>query len=739
MSSCLRVWRRVVSASVLSAAALTAAVLTAPVRAEPMPSATTVNVDQVRIEAISKLLAGDLDQTGELLERASAASSDQSIEQMSSWVSEFRARQDAVREQKQKDFDKAVADAHKLLEADEPTFAAEQLAVAFLHAADREAFKKEPWASELLGRITTLASEFETQGQWLPARRLYGVMGSIEPTNPQWRRKINDVSRRIRLLGLYAPEVLQSIYDAEVDRANAAARITDPDAKLVEKSGADDTAMDDAFKLDWKKVLEGVNADMLRDALEQARTSYHRMVSPSDMIAGGVRGLRELLTTPGLEATFASLSDVSRRDAFLTALDELPSAVAPLRDTRQLRATVDAVIEVNKATLALPNEVIVAEFADGAFSSLDPHSTVIWPWDVQELQKSTAGEFVGVGIQINQDDAGWLTVVSPIEDTPAYRAGVKPGDQITHINGKNAKGVNVTQAVKHITGPQGTSVTLTIRSPDGESRELTLTRDVVKVASIRGWVHLPGGGWDYLIDPSSQIGYVRLTSFTRETAGELALAVARLQQAGARAMILDMRYNGGGVFQAATAVVDRFVADGTIVSRKSERDPTNQSSVRARLSADDLAMPLVVLVNQSSASASEIVAGAFKDFGRGVIIGERSFGKGSVQELIRLANGSAYLKLTTSHYYLPSGRGLHRDDDSTTWGVEPDLTIAMTPEQMRTANKARLDLDILRDRDATQEQLERAQKAQAELLEADPQLSAALLVLRMQLAGAPVI
>lgn len=738
MTLCFRAWRRVVSTSVLSAAALTAAVLTAPmqVRAEPT---TTVNVDQVRTEALAKLLAGDFDQTSELLERATAVSNDQALGQMSEWVSEFRTRQMAVNEQKQKDFDKAVADAHKLLAANEPTFAAEQLAVAFLHAADREGFKQEPWVAELLTQIPVLASEFETRGEWLPARRLYGVMGSIEPTNPQWRRKINDVSRRIRLLGLYTPEVLQTIYDQEIDRTNAAATITDPDAKLVEKSTAEDSAMDDTFKLDWKQVLQGVNADMLRDALEQARTGYFRLVQPAVMIGGGVRGLRELVTTPGLESTFPSLADVSRRDAFLAALDELPGAVASLRDTRQLRTTVDAIIEVNNTTLALPLEVIVSEFADGAFSTLDPHTSMIWPWDVQELQKSTAGEFVGVGIQINQDDAGWLTVVSPIEDTPAYRAGVKPGDQITHINGKSAKGVNVTQAVKHITGPRGTNVTLSIRSPDGESRDLTLTRDVVKVASIRGWVHLPGGGWDFLIDPSNQIGYLRLTSFTRETASELALAVARLQQAGARAMILDMRYNGGGVFQAATAVVDRFVGEGTIVSRKSDRDPTNQSSVRARAASDDLAMPLVVLVNQSSASASEIVAGAFKDFGRGVVIGERSFGKGSVQELIRLANGSAYLKLTTSYYYLPSGRSLHREDDSTDWGVDPDLTITMTPEQMRTANKARLDLDILRDRDATQEQLEKAQQAQAQLLEADPQLSAALLVLRMQLAGAPVI
>jgi carboxyl-terminal processing protease len=402
----------------------------------------------------------------------------------------------------------------------------------------------------------------------------------------------------------------------------------------------------------------------------------------------------------------------------------------------------NALRTVNQTTIQLPEEVLVNEFADGAFGELDPFSTMIWPGDLEDFNKSTQGEFSGVGIQIQSDDDGNLKVVSPLEDSPAYKAHIHAGDIITRINGKNAKNISINQAVKNITGPSGTTVLLTVKSPDGTVKDYTIRRDVIKVASIKGYQHLPGGGWDFFVDPDQKIAYVRMTNFTKDTDKELARAIGEMEKRGAKAMILDLRNNPGGLLTAATEVCDKFLSGGTIVSTRGEREVPGTPPIEARANDDDVKFPLIVLVNQMSASASEIVSGALQDQHRALVVGERTFGKGSVQMLFPLAGRSAALKLTTSHYYLPSGRCIHKEDTSTTWGVDPDLTVEMTTEQMRSAQEARQELEVLRDDTAPAVPATVAttapatMPAQQKLLSVDPQLSAAVLLLRLQLAGA---
>jgi carboxyl-terminal processing protease len=256
---------------------------------------------------------------------------------------------------------------------------------------------------------------------------------------------------------------------------------------------------------------------------------------------------------------------------------------------------------------------------------------------------------------------------------------------------------------------------------------------------VKGWLHRPGGGWDYFVDPQNKIGYLRLTQFTKLTTDELEKAVTELQASGVKAIIMDLRYNPGGLLGTATEVCDKFLAGGRIVSTKADRETPNlPKDEMAKADADDvLQTPMVILVNQYSASASEIVSGAMKDHHRALIVGERTFGKGSVQMLFPLSGRSAYLKLTTHHYYLPNGKCIHREENSTEWGVDPDVTVEMTPEQMRAAIDSRQELDILRDADAPAEKkAEVAAKEKKDPLSQDPQLSAALLLLRLQLAGA---
>ena len=209
---------------------------------------------------------------------------------------------------------------------------------------------------------------------------------------------------------------------------------------------------------------------------------------------------------------------------------------------------------------------------------------------------------------------------------------------------------------------------------------MILTRKTIHIQTIKGWQR-QGDHWDWMIDPANDIAYIRMTSFTQDTPDELHQALSEIDKAGGRGLILDLRFNPGGYLKAAISVADEFLRQGRIVSTKGRQQPESASDATKDGAFQD--GQLVVLVNDFSASAAEIVSGALKDWHRATIVGTRSFGKGSVQNLIPIRNDRAYLKLTTAYYYLPNGTCLHRTPDSKTWGVEPDVKVPMTPEQMR--------------------------------------------------------
>jgi carboxyl-terminal processing protease len=700
-------------------------------------------VDQLKAEAFKALKAGQFDRTSELLTKASASANDPKLTQMAEWTKAFEDQRQTFVAERHKQFEKAVGDVKKLVDNKKNDYALDYVARAHLLADDKKAFRAEPWVDALVKQSVELAKKHEAGEQWLKALRLYSDLGSVEPSNPEWKDKLKIATRRIRLLAMYNQEEFKRIQEIEsTDRESVDALIkpTTQPSKATTKPVIDDR--DDSFKTDWHQTLKDIQIGMLWDALVDARTNYYREVSYRDLGLGGLTGLKVIATTKGLGTAFPGLKDEAKRRQFVAALDEHLDKVRNATASNEQRALRDAItgIEVvNDQTVRLPSEVFTSEFADAAFGELDPFTSMIWPSDVEEFNKNTQGEFSGVGIQIQSDDDGSLKVVSPLEDSPGYKAGIKAGDIITRINGKNAKGISLNQAVKNITGKSGTKVTLTVRSADATVKDYTITRQTIKVASVKGWLHRPGGGWDYFVDPQNKIGYLRLTQFTKLTTDELEKAVTELQANGAKAIILDLRYNPGGLLGTATEVCDKFLAGGTIVSTRADRETPNlPKEEKAKADPDDvLQTPMVILVNQYSASASEIVSGAMKDHHRALIVGERTFGKGSVQMLFPLSGRSAYLKLTTHHYYLPNGKCIHREENSTEWGVDPDVTVEMTPEQMRAAIDARQELDILRDAEAPAEKkAEVAKKEKKDPLTQDPQLSAALLLLRLQLAGA---
>ncbi len=292
----------------------------------------------------------------------------------------------------------------------------------------------------------------------------------------------------------------------------------------------------------------------------------------------------------------------------------------------------------------------------GMLSDLDPHSSFMPPEMFKEMQVETQGSFGGLGIEITIKD-GILTVVSPIEDTPAYRAGVKAGDRIIKINGELTKDMTLMEAVKKMRGPKGTKITISImREGLTELKDINIVRDIIRIVSVKTRMLRDG------------IGYLRLTQFQERTAGDMVEKVAALQKEGPlQGLVLDLRNNPGGLLNQAVRVADFFLKSGLIVYTDGRRKDQNMKYY-AHDDGFEGDYPVVVLINGGSASASEIVAGALQDHHRAVVMGTQSFGKGSVQTIIPLDDGSA-IRLTTSLYYTPSGRSIQAK------GITPDIPV----------------------------------------------------------------
>lgn len=295
---------------------------------------------------------------------------------------------------------------------------------------------------------------------------------------------------------------------------------------------------------------------------------------------------------------------------------------------------------------------------NGMLVALDPHSSFMPPDMYKEMKIDTSGEFGGLGIEITIRD-GVLTVVSPIEDTPAFRAGLQPGDQILKIEDKFTKDLGIMEAVKLMRGPKGSEVTITVmRESFDRPQDFTIVREVIKVKSVKSRTLEDG------------YGYVRIAQFQERTAGDLAGALQQLhaENAGAlRGLVLDLRNNPGGLLDQAVKVSDTFLSSGLIVYTEG-REEGSQMKFTAHLKDTESDYPVVVLINSGSASASEIVAGALQDHRRAVIMGTQSFGKGSVQTIIPLSDHSG-LRLTTARYYTPNGTSIQAK------GIAPDIVV----------------------------------------------------------------
>ncbi len=316
----------------------------------------------------------------------------------------------------------------------------------------------------------------------------------------------------------------------------------------------------------------------------------------------------------------------------------------------------------------------------GLLQPLDPY-TEFFRADVrQRLMESIEGNFVGIGVTIRQNDAGEVEVVSPIEGSPALEAGVEAGDVLVSADGKSLAGLDTEAASRLVRGPAGTSVRVGLRRVDGGVVEKVIARRQVAVSSIAGVGRTTGVNWNWWADEDARIGYVRIRQFTPGVARQAEAVFRELLDQGMRGLVIDLRYDGGGVLEEAVDLADLFLESGIIVGVRARDVPGETRSARG--SGTLPPVPLAVLVNQDSASASEIFAGAIQDHRRGVIVGVRTFGKGSVQRIVPIGEDGV-LKITTAYYTLPSGRIIHRRPGDATWGVEPDIEREMTDDEQR--------------------------------------------------------
>ncbi len=615
-------------------------------------------------EGLAFVQTGEFEKGAAIIRQLSAADvKDNRIEKVEKWLREFDALQAARAERREADHGKYRDWVKEDMAAGNWIRAIAECALAFDSADDEEKFRQEPWVLEAVEGALKEARGYEKDGKWYKAARIHVQLEEIFPRDLQYRDAYERCQEHIRLELSYTPTS------------------------------------------DWEGACVDITPDMAVEAFKRIYLNYIKEVSFQKLAESALKQLVLMTETPKLSRVFKNLSDQDTADEFRERIGTLLDRIGKEGDLSwmSMRDIFNDALKINKETGLFPQEVLIREFVHGTLKPLDQFSDMLWPADTEEFNKHTQGVFTGVGISIRKGRGEPIKVISPLEDTPAYEAGVQPGDLITHINGKPAAPMTITKAVQTITGPPGTSVTLTIKRANlAEPFDLKLVRAEITIYSVKGCRRLPGGTqWDFLLDGDSRIGYIRVTNFTDKTAQEIDDAMKSLiEKHRAKGVILDLRGNPGGLLKAAVEVTNLFLSgEKEIVSTRDRRGKDVQMYTVEPDGDHYPDIPLIVLVNPTSASASEIVAGALQVHHRAWILGERTFGKGSVQQVLPLTMGrQAYLKLTTARYFLPNGRCLHRDDDSETWGVDPNVAMPLVPKEMINVMNMRTRQEIVKGR-----------------------------------------
>lgn len=662
--------------------------------------------DNVGLDEALRQIAGA---PGSLLHQEAAALHDH-------YAARERLREDRIAEVK-KELDKALAEPRTDL-----TLSKSLRSLIEWHelSLDKPAVVADSRLKDVVGASQEAARKAEERGDQLTAGELFVLLDLLMDVKGTYKPDVRRLGQRQEMLRLYVPERLWELRNERAKLAN--------DKPLPPYN---------AFGDDWKVKLASVDQTLLERCL--AYTRRHVTQKPmSELLFGGLENIRTMATTHDLGTVFPGLKDEAQRRQLLAFVDEQEAALAKGGDldAAQVSKLLTRLSEKNAQTVRITPSAFIHEFGAGAMSRLDEFSEIIWPDEVRRFQKSTQGRFVGVGIQIEYDELQNIRVVSPIEGTPAQRAGVKPGDIISKVDGRSIFGLSLDQAVDVITGPENTDVELTLErpivdntvkpaektepakeagqeaakevakeAPQGKKETLTfrLHRSVIKVVTAKGWKRdgAKEDAWNWFIDPANKIGYVRLTQFADTTCGELERAVSDMKRQGLSALVLDLRFNPGGLLDQAVCIGRKFVnvEGGPIVRTQGPNGRLDSTEWSDPSEASLSHIPVIVLVNQGSASASEIVSGCIATYAHkgqldALVLGARSYGKGSVQNVWPVTS-NCIIKVTTAHYMLPNNKIIHRLPGAETWGVEPDLKVEMLPKQTSEALLTRRNADLV--------------------------------------------
>jgi carboxyl-terminal processing protease len=591
----------------------------------------------------------------------------------------------------------------------------------FANKQQKEELLSDTFVQQTFEKAKAKAAEFESEGKWIDAYIVcYNWLAVIEKNNKAYTD--------------YAEELYE--------KANIVASFQDSPCETRQER------------------YTGIKKQMFIRAIDTLNFNYVGPIDYAEMATKAIKRCRLLA-----EVMSASFDEISKANAAktpegnsLSRPDSEEAAVwaASLETTSAeieqsvTGITKDKFIDVfektltlNEATVQIPPGVLISQFADAALSVLDPYTLMVWPKQVTDFEKALTNKFTGIGILIAKK-SGLLTAESLLPDTPAYNSGLDAGDVIEKVDGTDTKDMTLECAVKQITGPAGTKVTLTVRTPgEDHSRDITITRAEITVSTISGSQRTEQANWIYMIDNADKIGYVSITSFGQMTSSDLEKTLAALETEGMRGLILDLRFNSGGLLNSAIEVTDKFIEEGLIVSTRPRFGVSTYAT--AHKEKRYCGYPLVILINGGSASASEIVAGALADkvHKRAILVGERTHGKGSVQTTTSYPGEGAQLKYTMAYWYLPSGTRVPNHDEvkkagREDWGIAPDIEVKLTSNELKKM------LDVQRDNQvlvkAGHDNNARPVKRHIlkENLEADPQMAVALLVLKSKLIEAEV-
>jgi carboxyl-terminal processing protease len=563
---------------------------------------------------------------------------------------------------------------------------------------DRAALLAEPRIVELVKKAEAAARAAEARGDWLIASELFFRLDTLLDVQGTYRADVNRTNQRLGMLRLYVPKRLWELRNQR---------------QLAEKTDAKELPPYNPFGDDFGAKIAQIDQDMVTRSLLRAAQEHVENTPLQKMVLGGLESVRTFVSTRDLAEAFPGLKDDAARakvNAFLDSEVNAFRAGPANPDIGAVDSLLRRLTMFTRLAVDVPDKAVLHEFGNGAMSQLDEFSAIIWPDEKARFDKLTSGKFVGVGISIEYDEFQAVRVVTPLEGTPAQRAGLRAGDIIKKVDGRDIYGFTLDQAVDVITGPPKTPVVLTMErtltQPDGKEDKVqidfTIVRDIIETKSIRGWKRTGTheDDWDWFLDKDAGIGYIRMSQFADSTTDEFDRAVKQMKAQGLRGLILDLRFNPGGLLNQAVDISNRFIDGGPVVKTKAPGEGYERVERATPGRATLRGLPVIVLVNESSASASEIVSGAIQAYARqnqvnAIIMGQRSFGKGSVQNVYAMQRGVSAMKLTTQYYYLPDDRLIHRKPGASIWGIEPDFKVEMLPKQQTDTIVLRRNADVV--------------------------------------------